>query len=89
MKLSDYAMSRERGFLSSYEIDGVELPARFAELRKSCANLSGLLTTGRVRHWLDQLDDPGVEDWIAEASDEQLRTLMVHYIHRITLNMFF
>ena len=79
MKLSDYAMSRERGFLSSYEIDGVELPARFAELRKSCANLSGLLTTGRVRHWLDQLDDPGVEDWIAEASDEQLRTLMVHY----------
>ena len=79
MKLSDYAMSRERGFLSSHEIDGVELPARFAELRKSCANLSGLLTTGRVRHWLDQLDDPGVEDWIAEASDEQLRTLMVHY----------
>lgn len=79
MKLTDYAMSRERGFLSSYEIDEVDLPARFAELRKASANLSGLLTTGRVRHWLDQLENPAVEEWIAEASDEQLRTLMVHY----------
>lgn len=79
MKLTDYAMSRERGFLSPYEIDEVDLPTRFAELRKASANLSGLLTTGRVRHWLDQLENPAVEEWIAEASDEQLRTLMVHY----------
>ena len=29
MELSDYGMSRERGYLSHYEIDDVELPERF------------------------------------------------------------
>ena len=79
MKLSDYAMSRERGFLSSYEIDSVVLPPAFDEVRKASANLSGLITTGRVRHWLGQLNDPGVEELISDLSDEQVRTLMVHY----------
>jgi indoleamine 2,3-dioxygenase len=29
MRLSDYGMSRERGFLSPHEIDEVFLPTRF------------------------------------------------------------
>ena len=29
MQLSDYGMSRERGFLSPYEIDEVFMPTRF------------------------------------------------------------
>ena len=32
MQLSDYGMSRERGFLSPYEIDEVFLPTRFDEI---------------------------------------------------------
>lgn len=79
MQLSDYGMSRERGFLSHYEIDEVTLPARFAEVVATAGNLSGLLSTGRIRHWLDQLADPGLEDWAREAPDEQVRTAMVHY----------
>jgi indoleamine 2,3-dioxygenase len=79
MELSDYGMSRERGFLSHYEIDEIALPALFDEVREAAGNLSGLLSTGRVRHWLDRLADPGLEEWAQEAAEEEVRTAMVHY----------
>ena len=79
MKISDYAMSRERGFLSHYEITEIELPSQFAPICKAAANLSGLLSTGIVRKWLDQLPDPKIDDWAGTAPDEQVRTAMVHY----------
>src|SRR5690349_12119205 len=79
MELKDYGMSRERGFLSHYEIDEIALPSLFDEVKEAAANLSGLLSTGRVRHWLDQLADPGLEDWAREAAEEEVRTAMVHY----------
>jgi len=79
MQLSDYGMSRERGFLSHYEIDQVALPSQFDAVRQAAGNLSGLLSTGRVRHWLDQLADPGLEEWAREAAEEEVRTAMVHY----------
>jgi len=79
MELSDYGMSRERGFLSHYEIDEIALPSMFNEVKQAAGNLSGLLSTGCVRHWLDQLGDPGLEDWAREAAEEEVRTAMVHY----------
>ena len=79
MQLSDYGMSRERGFLSHYEIDEIALPSMFDTVKQAAGNLSGLLTTGRVRRWLEQLADPGLEDWAREASEEEVRTAMVHY----------
>lgn len=79
MHLSDYGLSRTRGFLSHYEIDQVTLPGQFAEVTEAAAKLSALLTTGRIRHWLDQVADPGLEDWASEAADEEVRTAMVHY----------
>lgn len=79
MELKDYGMSRERGYLSHYEIDDITLPSQFDAVREAAGNLSGLLTTGRVRYWLDQLADPGLEDWVREAAEEEVRTAMVHY----------
>ncbi|WP_271077835.1 indoleamine 2,3-dioxygenase [Aurantiacibacter sp. MUD61] len=79
MELEHYGMSRERGYLSHYEIDQVTLPSQLASVVEAAGNLSGLLSTGRVRHWLDQLDDPGLEDWSKEAPEEEVRTAMVHY----------
>ncbi|MBO0749723.1 MAG: indoleamine 2,3-dioxygenase [Porphyrobacter sp.] len=79
MQLSDYGLSRERGFLSPYEIDAIALPSQFEEVKQAAAGLSDLLTSGRVRHWLEQLADPGLEDWSREAPEEQVRTAMVHY----------
>ncbi len=79
MELKDYGMSRERGYLSHYEIDEIALPSQFAEVLQAAGNLSGLMSTGRIRHWLDQLADPGLEDWAREAAEEEVRTAMVHY----------
>ncbi|HEY7805991.1 MAG TPA: indoleamine 2,3-dioxygenase [Croceibacterium sp.] len=79
MQLSDYGLSRERGFLSHYEIDEIALPSLFAGVKQAANDLSDLLTSGCVRHWLGQLVDPGLEDWALEAPEEQVRTAMVHY----------
>lgn len=79
MELSDYGMSRERGYLSHYEIDQVELPEIFGCVLEAASNLSALLTTGRVRHWLDALPDPQLAAWAQTAPEEEVRTAMVHY----------
>ncbi|ANU07992.1 indoleamine 2,3-dioxygenase [Paraurantiacibacter namhicola] len=79
MELKDYGMSRERGYLSHYEIDEIRLPERFDAVVEAAGKLSGLLTTGRVRHWLDALPDPQVEQWARTAPEEEVRTAMVHY----------
>ena len=79
MKLSDYGLTRERGFLSAFEIDEIALPARFDAVVAGAENLSGLITSGRVRHWLELLPDPDIADWAATAPEAQVRTAMVHY----------
>jgi len=79
MEIKDYGLSRERGYLSHYEIDEITLPSRFDGVVQAAGNLSGLLSTGRVRHWLDQLEDPKLEEWSVEAAEEEVRTAMVHY----------
>lgn len=79
MELSDYGMSRERGYLSHYEIDEIELPEQFDPILEAASNLSALLTTGRIRHWLDALPDPEISGWAATAPEEEVRTAMVHY----------
>lgn len=79
MELQDYGMSRERGYLSHYEIDEVVLPGQFAPIVDAAANLSALLTTGRVRQWLGALPDPQIAEWAESAPEEVVRTAMVHY----------
>jgi indoleamine 2,3-dioxygenase len=79
MRLSDYGMSRERGFLSPYEIDDVFVPTWFDPVIETAERLGDLLSTGRVRHWLAQLPEPGIAKWAETAPDEQVRTMMVRY----------
>ena len=79
MQLSDYGMSRERGFLSPYEIDEVFLPTRFDAVIDTAERLTDLLSTGRIRHWLDKLPEPDIARWTLDAPEEQVRTMMVHY----------
>lgn len=79
MKLEDFGLSAERGFLSSYEIDTIELPQGFDEMLDAAASLSGLITSGRVRHFLRQVGHPDMAAFLSSASNEQVRTAMVHY----------
>ncbi|WP_128892601.1 indoleamine 2,3-dioxygenase [Erythrobacter sp. HKB08] len=79
MELKDYGLSRERGYLSHYEIDEITLPDLFAPIIEAADKLSDLLTSGRVRHWLDALPDPQIGTWVQNAPEEEVRTAMVHY----------
>ncbi|TPG39697.1 indoleamine 2,3-dioxygenase [Sphingomonas koreensis] len=77
--LSHYGLSADRGFLSQHEIDAIALPGDFAEVEAAAALLPDLLTTGRVRHWLDKLPTPDVAGFIAHASHAERIVAMVRY----------
>ena len=79
MKLEDFGLSAARGYLASYEIDEVTLPDGFDEMLDAAARLSDIMTTGRTRHFLKQVGYPDMTAFLASASDEQVRTAMVHY----------
>lgn len=79
MELADYGMSRERGFLSHFELDEIFLPTRFDPILNAAENLSDLITSGRVRHWLDRLPDPELGKWSRAADEDKVRAAMVRY----------
>lgn len=79
MKLEDFGLSAERGYLSSYEIDDVTLPEGFDEVLDAAAQLSALMTSGRARHFLRQVAYPDMAAFLAHADNAQIRTAMVHY----------
>lgn len=79
MKLEDFGLSAARGYLSTHEIDEISLPEGFDEMLDAAAQLSDIITTGKTRHWLKQVGHPAMENFLASATDEQVRTAMVHY----------
>lgn len=79
MILEDFGLSAERGYLSTHEIDTIQLPDGFDEMLNAAASLSDLITSGRARHFLKQVGHPDMAAFLASATDEQVRTAMVHY----------
>lgn len=79
MNLQDFGLSAERGYLSSFEIDEINLPDGFDEMLDAASQLSDIITTGRARHWLKQVGYPDIDAFVANATDEQIRVAMVHY----------
>ncbi|MEQ1724639.1 MAG: indoleamine 2,3-dioxygenase [Sphingopyxis sp.] len=79
MQLEDYGMSASRGFLSSFELPDVTLPAMFAPMLAVADNLSALMTSGRVQHWLRAMPALDLADFAATAPEEQVRAAMVRY----------
>jgi indoleamine 2,3-dioxygenase len=77
--LSYYGLSADRGFLSQREIDEVALPPDFGEVEAAAALLPDLLTTGRVRHWLDRLPIPDMAGFVAASSEAERIVAMVRY----------
>ena len=77
--LAHYGLSADRGFLSQHEIDEVALPPAFAEVEAAAAKLPDLLTTGRVRHWLDKLPTPDMATFLASASHAERVVALVRY----------
>ncbi|MBK5264472.1 MAG: indoleamine 2,3-dioxygenase [Alphaproteobacteria bacterium] len=78
-QLSHYGLTAERGFLAAFEMDDIVLPSLFDPIVHAAEKLSGLLTTGRVRHWLDALPLLDLRQFIIGGDEAQIRVAMVRY----------
>lgn len=79
LKIEDFDVTPERGFLTPYDMDRVELPAVFDPVVKMGARLSDLITAGTVHKILRQLPEIDMQAELPKLSDAQMRRLMVHY----------
>ncbi len=79
MKLADYDISAERGFLADFEPARVTLPGALQPIRDAALNLPHWLPSGRIRALLERLPEPDIEAFLADATDAEARIAMVHY----------
>ncbi|RAN32392.1 PrnB family protein [Hyphomonas pacifica] len=79
MKLSDYGLSRERGFLSSFDPAEVELPGFLKPARETALALPRILPTGRVRAHLEALPTVDLREFCTTAPEAEQRIAMLHY----------
>ncbi|MFN3313215.1 MAG: indoleamine 2,3-dioxygenase [Hyphomonas sp.] len=79
MSLSEYGLSRERGFLSSFDPAEVRLPPDLTPVREMALSLPRLIPTGRIRSHLGALPALDLADFCAQASEAEQRIAMLHY----------
>src|SRR5687768_7351951 len=79
LKIEDYDITADRGFLTPHDMDRVSLPPAFAPVVEAGRKLSDYMTSGRPRHFLDQLPEIDMKAHLGALNDAQLRLLMVHY----------
>lgn len=79
IKLQDYDITPERGFLAPYNMDEVALPQIFDAVLHAARHLSDYMCAGRVRHFLDNLPEVDMKGALGSLDDSQRRKLMVHY----------
>jgi indoleamine 2,3-dioxygenase len=78
LRLDDYDISPNRGFLSAFEPESITLPAHLEPIRTAALDLPRTLPSGRIRELLSRLAEVRTAD--LEALDEpQRRMAMVHY----------
>ena len=79
LSLSDYGMSRERGFLASFDPERVELPPALKPARALALSIPQLVCTGRVRALLERLPVIDLTEFCTTASEAEQRIAMLHY----------
>ncbi len=80
LKLEDYDMSAERGYLCRFDAEDVQLDGELGQIRDIAMRLPQILPTGRVRDLLvHSLPDTDLKDALVTCTDAQARRLMVHY----------
>lgn len=79
LELKDYDITPDRGFLTPYDMDQVSLPADFDEIINARRMMSGWITSGCCRTFMDRLPEIDMDKHLPHLSDAQLRLLMVHY----------
>jgi indoleamine 2,3-dioxygenase len=79
MQLADYGLSRDRGFLSSFNPADVTLPEDLRPVRDVALALPRILPTGRVRTHLEALPELDLTGFLATATEAEQRIAMLHY----------
>lgn len=80
LRLENYDMSAERGYLCGFNAEEVSLSGEIADVRDVAMRLPQILPTGRVRDILkSHLPDTDLSGFLADCSDAQARRAMVHY----------
>lgn len=79
LKIEDYDVTPERGFLTPHAMDQVVLPDDFSAIVNAKRMMPGWMTSGRGRFFLNQLPEIDMDRHLPSLSDAQLRMLMVHY----------
>lgn len=79
LRIEDYDVTPDRGFLTPHNMDEVKLPADFSPLLEAGKHLSDYMETGRVQHFLKQIPEIDMKKHLPSLNDAQLRMLMVHY----------
>jgi len=80
LNLSDYDMTKERGYLCSFNANEVTFTGTMSEVSDIAMRLPQILPTGRVRHLLNhQLPETDLSDFLSNCTDAQARIAMVHY----------
>ena len=79
LNLKDYDVTPEHGFLTPHDMSAVTLPSDFNPIVRAGALLSGYMTSGRCRAFLNLLPEIDMDKHLPVLSDAQIRMLMVHY----------
>ncbi len=79
LKIEDYDVSADRGFLTPHNMDEIKLPAVFEPILEAGRKLSDYLTAGSVRPILNMLPEIDMDAELPKLNDAQMRMLMVHY----------
>lgn len=77
--IADHAITKQRGFLCTYDVAAVELPEAFAPVAEAARELPRTLPTGRIRRHLERLPRLDLAAFCAEAAEAELRTAFVRY----------
>ena len=79
MKLEDYGLSRERGFLAATDPATTTLPPLLHQARDMALDLPRILPTGRARTLLGRLPPIDLTEFCTSAPEAELRAAMMHY----------
>ena len=76
LDITQFDVSRDRGFLCKYDPATVAMPTELVPLVEAGKWLPEWMATGVVRHYLKDIPEIDVTSFIESASDEQLRNAM-------------
>ncbi|MEM9172295.1 MAG: indoleamine 2,3-dioxygenase [Pseudomonadota bacterium] len=79
MRLRDFGISAQRGFLSVFDPADATFSGALAEIAETAMQLPDILPTGRVRAFLGQLPQMDLTEFCAEATLAEQRVAFVHY----------